>query len=212
MVRNWSENFPSSERIHDVVQSNNIGNGREYSPRATQISPSEKNTRSDDIGSAINTLLKAFNDWSFWPSSTNNVMGGNSAIVDSAKTFMGTKYVWGGQGKEGIDCSGLVVESMKLAGKPIPDMTAAQMLAQTDPISPAEAQPGDLVLAKNGKHVEIFTGMQWSQFGTIGSASSRKGVSVGTLSPGEYVIHRNNLSEKSSGDFPQNNVSNGQIA
>lgn len=86
--------------------------------------------------------------------------GGNSAIVDAAKTFEGTKYVWGGQGKDGIDCSGLVVEAMKLAGKPIPDMTAAQMLAQTDPISPAEAQPGDLVLKKDGTHVEIFTGMQ----------------------------------------------------
>lgn len=46
---------------------------------------------------------------------------------------------------------------MKKAGTPIPDMTAADMKAKTPEISPLEAQPGDLVIAKDGKHVEIFT-------------------------------------------------------
>jgi len=31
------------------------------------------------------------------------------------------------------------------------------MLAKTPEISALEAQPGDLVIAKDGKHVEIFT-------------------------------------------------------
>lgn len=60
--------------------------------------------------------------------------GGNSRIVDAAKTFEGTEYVRGGQGKEGIDCSGLVVEAMKIAGTPIPDMTAADMKSKTPKI------------------------------------------------------------------------------
>ena len=77
-------------------------------------------------------------DWlnGLFPSSAKNSMGGNSGIVDAAKTFEGAKYKMGGQSKEEIDCSGLVVEAMKLAGTPIPDMTAADMQSKTPKISP----------------------------------------------------------------------------
>jgi cell wall-associated NlpC family hydrolase len=44
---------------------------------------------------------------------------------------------------------------MKKAGTPIPDMTAADMLAKTPEISPLEAQPGDLLCWDDGKHIEI---------------------------------------------------------
>lgn len=43
--------------------------------------------------------------------------GGVSPLVlEYAKTFLGTLYLWGGASPGGIDCSGLVIEVLKGAG------------------------------------------------------------------------------------------------
>lgn len=140
----------------------------------------------------LQTLLSSLN--SLFPAGAQNAMwGGNSAIVDAAKTFEGTPYKMWGQSKENIDCSGLVVEAMKLAGTPIPDMTAADMQSKTPKISAAEAQPGDLLIWNDGKHVEIVVSASGDQVTTIGSASSRGGVSEGHHPLSGKTIHKNTL-------------------
>jgi cell wall-associated NlpC family hydrolase len=40
----------------------------------------------------------------------------NGDAIDFARGFLGTPYVWGGRGGEGIDCSGLVQRSMAARG------------------------------------------------------------------------------------------------
>jgi cell wall-associated NlpC family hydrolase len=37
-------------------------------------------------------------------------------MIQCAMTFVGTPYIWGGSGYEGIDCSGLVQEILKSTG------------------------------------------------------------------------------------------------
>lgn len=139
----------------------------------------------------LQSLIDSLNG--LFPQSSVNSMGGNSAIVDAAKTFEGTKYVWGWQGKEGIDCSGLVVEAMKLAGTPISDMTAADMQSKTPKITPAEAQPGDLLIWNDGKHVEIVVSATGNQVTTIWAASSRGSVSEWQHDISGKTIHKNTL-------------------
>jgi gamma-D-glutamyl-L-lysine dipeptidyl-peptidase len=62
--------------------------------------------------------------------------------VEFARTLLGTRYLWGGMTRQGIDCSGLVHMSFRSSGRLIP-RDADQ---QEDVGSPVEdPRPGDLI-------------------------------------------------------------------
>ena len=82
---------------------------------------------------------------------------------------------------------------MRKAGTPIPDMTAAEMQRRTPRISAGQAQPGDLLIWNNGKHVEIVKSVSGDQVITIGSASSKGGVGDHTYNLSGKTIHENTL-------------------
>ena len=58
-----------------------------------------------------------------------------------ARGLLGTPYVWGGLGRDGIDCSGLVHLSFRAVGRRVP-RDAADQAARATPV-PAP-RPGDL--------------------------------------------------------------------
>jgi probable lipoprotein NlpC len=66
-------------------------------------------------------------------------------IVGTAKSFLGIGYVYGGEDRGGMDCSGLVFTSyFKATGYKIP-RTVKELARWVLPISANELQPGDLV-------------------------------------------------------------------
>ena len=64
------------------------------------------------------------------------------APVDVARSYLGTRYLWGGMTEHGIDCSGLVHMSYRRLGKLVPRDSGQQEEAG---VEVSELRPGDLV-------------------------------------------------------------------
>lgn len=82
------------------------------------------------------------------------------AIVNTAKKYLGVKYVYGGTTPSGFDCSGLVKYVFNKNGISVSRTSASQAL-QGKKVSTSDLQPGDLLFfAKNGRvhHVGIYAG------------------------------------------------------
>ncbi len=81
--------------------------------------------------------------------------GSGSAVVDIARRYVGTPYVYGGSSPAGFDCSGFTAYVFAQVGVSIPRSSSAQRNAGRV-VSAAEARPGDLVWWPG--HVGIYTG------------------------------------------------------
>jgi peptidoglycan DL-endopeptidase CwlO len=80
-------------------------------------------------------------------------------VVNEAKTYLGTPYVWGGESRTGIDCSGLVQATYKALGIDLPRVAADQAHEGTPVASLDQAQPGDLLTFGNpAYHIAIYLG------------------------------------------------------
>lgn len=77
-------------------------------------------------------------------------------LVNVAKRFLGTPYLWGGNSAWGIDCSGLVQAACLANGIPCPGDSDQQEAELGTPVAPdAGYAPGDLLFWKG--HVALVT-------------------------------------------------------
>jgi len=85
--------------------------------------------------------------------------GDGSGIVADAKKYLGIPYVWGGESRSGMDCSGLVQRTFDDLGVHLPRTAAEQSHSGSPVASLAEAQPGDLLFfGSPAYHVAIYAG------------------------------------------------------
>jgi cell wall-associated NlpC family hydrolase len=87
---------------------------------------------------------------------SNTVTG--QAIIDKALEWVGTPYQWGGNTKDGVDCSGLVKQVLAEFGIDMPRVAREQMHEGTKVNSLDEAQAGDLLVFNNGTHIGFYIG------------------------------------------------------
>lgn len=106
------------------------------------------------------------------------VVKNNSNIIDTAYSYIGTPYVWGGQSPSGFDCSGFIQHVFKQENKTIPRTTNEIWNFSQHVESPSV---GDLIFFETYKpgpsHLGIYLGNE--QFI---HASTSQGVSVSHLS------------------------------
>ena len=93
---------------------------------------------------------------------SNNTVNSAQSIVDLAKAQLGKPYVWGAEGPNCFDCSGLVYYVYGQKGINMPRTSREQANVGTT-ISQSQLQPGDLLFAStdgsgNVNHVGIYIG------------------------------------------------------
>lgn len=84
--------------------------------------------------------------------------GARGAILAESETWLGAPYLFGGNTKAGVDCSGFTKACYAVAGVDLARVSQAQAL-QGRGVSQADAQPGDLVaFGIPVHHVAIYLG------------------------------------------------------
>ncbi len=105
-----------------------------------------------------------------------------ATVVETAKKYLGCKYVYGGTTPSGFDCSGFTSYVYKLHGISLSRTSQAQFKNGVA-VAKNNLQPGDLVFFYKGiSHVGIYIG--GGNF--IHASNSRTGVIISSLSSGYY--------------------------
>ncbi|MTI21437.1 NlpC/P60 family protein, partial [Fulvivirga sp. RKSG066] len=98
-------------------------------------------------------------------------------VINTAKGYIGTPYKWGGTSRSGIDCSGLLCNSFRIANYNLPRTSDAQSKIGKK-VKKNKLQPGDLVFFATGKkrrkvtHVGLVTEVKGGKVKFIHSSSS----------------------------------------
>ncbi|WP_371494239.1 C40 family peptidase [Kitasatospora sp. NBC_00374] len=116
--------------------------------------------------------------------------GSYEAAVQFALGEVGLPFIWGGNGPDGYDCSGLVQQAYRRAGVSLPRV-ANDQYAATTPISSSSLRRGDLLFwsvtgkAADIEHVAIYLGN--NQY--VEAARPGTKIRISTLSSGYYPTH-----------------------
>ena len=138
------------------------------------------------VGSIMGTLYNTAKA----TSSSSLPNSSNGSITESAKKYLGTPYVWGGESMDegGMDCSGFVYSALKDAGYNVGRTTAQGYRNYGSTVSKSNMQPGDLIFyGKNNEasHIGIYLGNGQMIHSSGGSKNTKsnpgKGVTVSNV-------------------------------
>ncbi len=133
-----------------VIKQSGIWSAILMSDRSTGWIPT-KYLKITDIKVDISTQVVTNNDYE---GSSSGSYSSNSPAVTQALTWLGTRYVYGGTSRNGIDCSSLVQHAFGAIGKRLP-RTAAEQSRVGAPVDPANLRAGDrLYFSASGSRVD----------------------------------------------------------
>ena len=90
----------------------------------------------------------------------------NGTVVEYALSRIGCPYVWGAEGPNAFDCSGLVTWAYRQVGIEVPHQTETQFHAATVCIPVSQAEPGDVLWVGKGDGVNGHVGIALENGGT----------------------------------------------
>lgn len=149
------------EVVEEYTQVENTVSNTQTSNSSTQVTSNSSNTTSNNSSNTTSSNNNVSNKVE--QSSTSAPAANTSlaqAVVNLAYSKIGSPYVWGAEGPNSFDCSGLTSYVYKnAAGISIPRSSSAQSTFGTT-VSKSNLQPGDLVFFGSGSvsHVGIYIG------------------------------------------------------
>ena len=155
--------------------------------------PAETSSRSQDEPRTANTTSNDATQTASAtpaPATTTTASVSSGSVVDVAKQYVGSKYVYGGSSPSGFDCSGFTSYVYGKCGTSLSRTSYAQA-TQGTAVDKANLQAGDLLLfTTNGSgggisHVGIYVGN--GQF--IHAANPSKGVVYDSINSGYYATN-----------------------
>ncbi|MHB0911890.1 MAG: C40 family peptidase [Armatimonadota bacterium] len=118
------------------------------------------------------------------PSFIERVITASRSLIKRAVDWLGTRYVWGGASRKGIDCSGLTQQLYAKEGIKLPHNAKAQYKLG-NPVSKSALLPGDLVFFNTRgplTHVGLYIGN--NKF--LHAANKKRGVRIDRLDSKYY--------------------------
>jgi cell wall-associated NlpC family hydrolase len=112
-------------------------------------------------------------------------------VIREARSYLGTRYQWGGMSRSGVDCSGLMVLAFKEAGVTLPRVSDQQFAFGRE-VPRTKLKPGDLVFFRAGTaqrigHSGLVVEVTATEIKFIHSISS--GVTVSSLNDPHWKAH-----------------------
>ncbi len=94
------------------------------------------------------------------PARTGSATGTLASVIDAARSYQGTPYLFGGTTRLGLDCSGLLQLAFGQAGVSIPRSSNEQAVWGA-PVDAPDLRPGDLIFfgASPGSHTITHVGL-----------------------------------------------------
>ena len=94
------------------------------------------------------------------PARAGGATGTLATVIEAARSYQGTPYLYGGTTRLGLDCSGLLQLSFGEAGVTIP-RSSNEQAGWGDPVKSTDLRPGDLVFfgASPGSRTITHVGM-----------------------------------------------------
>lgn len=179
--------FNPNLNYQNLLNNPNISQkAKSYISQATGLTPTNVTTTGQNT--VTPTIATKQNATTITP--TQSVGESDSNIVNAAKNYIGTPYVWGGESMSegGMDCSGFVYNALKDAGYDVGRTTAQGYRNYGTKVNQSNMQPGDLVFfGKNGKatHIGIYVGNGQMVHSSGGSSNTKanpgKGVSIANV-------------------------------
>lgn len=146
------------------------------------------------IGTLVGNLVGDKSNDSRASDSLGKALGGSAAgqsgvataVINTAKQYMGVPYVWGGATPTGFDCSGFTQYVLKQNGISIP-RTAAEQYQSGVSILKANLKPGDLVFFTTYKAGASHVGFYMGDGKFIHASSAAAQVTISSLSEPYYT-------------------------
>ncbi|SHO51444.1 C40 family peptidase [Anaerocolumna xylanovorans] len=112
-------------------------------------------------------------------------------IIQTAYSYMGCQYRWGGKSPLGVDCSGLTFMAYQMNGITIYRDASIIEGYPVKPIQREQKKPGDLLFF--GGHVAIYLGEEKYIHSTARNGSD--GVAINSLDP-QNLLYREDLAKR----------------
>ena len=116
------------------------------------------------------------------------ISGRYISVLRTAKSFLGLKYRYGGEGKDGIDCSAFVQKVYREHGKKLPRTSNEQFRCGRS-VSKQELKPGDLVFFSDANRTIGHVGIYLGNNKFIHASSGAHKVTITDLDKAYYKKH-----------------------